>query len=155
VPLDPAFEHGLVVLSGQVALPDLAPMRPALPGDARSGAGVASRGAAGPTVVGPTVIGPAVIGPDRLVVAPAGRSSLTLSTDRPTRALLLGGTPWKGPLVMWWNFVGATAAEVEAARDDWQAGRRFGATAYAEVPGVGVPRIPAPPLLPGRLISRT
>jgi hypothetical protein len=40
---------------------------------------------------------------------------------------------------MWWNFVARTSDEVAAARDDWEAGRRFG-----EVRRYAGPRLPAP-----------
>lgn len=118
--LDPAFEHGVLVVEGAAA-----------------------------------VGGADAVGPDRLVVLPPGRSSLDLAADGPARVLLLGGAPWEGPLVMWWNFVGDSAESVERARADWQAGRRFGATPFLEVPGATARRIPAPPLPFGRLVSRT
>ena len=40
---------------------------------------------------------------------------------------------------MWWNFVARTAEEIVAAREDWQAGRRFG-----EVRGYPGARLDAP-----------
>jgi len=43
---------------------------------------------------------------------------------------------------MWWNFVARSTEEIVAAREDWEAGRRFGAvSAYTG------PRTPAPPFL--------
>ena len=42
----------------------------------------------------------------------------------------------------WWNFVGRTADELRGAREDWQAGRRFG-----EVRGYAGERLPAPPFV--------
>jgi hypothetical protein len=57
------------------------------------------------------------------------------------RAFLLGGAPFGETILMWWNFVARTPEEIVAARDDWEAGRRFGTVAaYAG------PRIPAPAL---------
>lgn len=50
---------------------------------------------------------------------------------------------------MWWNFVGRSADDIVAARDDWQQGRRFG-----EVHGYAGPRLPAPILPPGPLKPR-
>ena len=46
---------------------------------------------------------------------------------------------------MWWNFVARTTDEIVAAREDWQAGRRFG-----EVRGYAGPRLDAPPSSRGR-----
>ena len=43
---------------------------------------------------------------------------------------------------MWWNFVARTTDEIVAAREDWQAGRRFG-----EVGAYAGPRLPAPAFL--------
>jgi hypothetical protein len=40
---------------------------------------------------------------------------------------------------MWWNFVGRTTDELVAAREDWQARRRFG-----DVRRYAGPRLPAP-----------
>jgi len=43
---------------------------------------------------------------------------------------------------MWWNFVARTTEEIVAAREDWEAGRRFGSVAaYAGE------RLPAPPFV--------
>jgi redox-sensitive bicupin YhaK (pirin superfamily) len=63
------------------------------------------------------------------------------------RVLLPGGEPLGETVLMWWNFVARSADEMVAAREDWQAGRRFGdVTAYAG------PRLDAPPFVarPGR-----
>lgn len=43
---------------------------------------------------------------------------------------------------MWWNFVARAPDEIREARDDWQAGRRFG-----EVRAYAGPRLDAPPLV--------
>ena len=49
------------------------------------------------------------------------------STNEPTRALLFGGIPFEEPILMWWNFVARTQAEVTAAYEEWAAGSdRFG-----------------------------
>jgi redox-sensitive bicupin YhaK (pirin superfamily) len=67
--------------------------------------------------------------PGRLAHLGPGRSGVHLAADGgPARALLVGGTPFPFPPVMWWNFVGRTRDEVAAAREDWVAGSdRFGA----------------------------
>jgi redox-sensitive bicupin YhaK (pirin superfamily) len=74
-----------------------------------------------------------------LFYLPPGSSELPVKRQR---LLLLGGTPFQDPVLMWWNFVARTRAEIAAARADWQAGRRFG-----DVPGYKGPRIPAPALM--------
>src|SRR4030095_11098692 len=70
-----------------------------------------------------------------------GRRELALEGDaRGYRALLLGGAPFGETVLMWWNFVARTTEEIVAAREDWEAGRRFGTVdAYAG------PRLAAPP----------
>jgi quercetin 2,3-dioxygenase len=53
--------------------------------------------------------------------APAGAATLTVAAgDEPVRALLLGGTPFDEPIVMWWNFVGRSHDEIVAFRARWQ-----------------------------------
>ncbi|MBI5341686.1 MAG: pirin family protein [Mycolicibacterium rufum] len=75
-----------------------------------------------------------------------GHAALHLANrgDGPARVLLLGGVPFTEELVMWWNFVGRSHAEIVAFREQWQ-GRdaRFG-----DVIGYrgDVARLPAPPL---------
>lgn len=69
-----------------------------------------------------------------------GRDKLTLSAAAATRVLLLGGTPFKEEVLLWWNFVGRGKTEIKVARADWE-NNRFG-----EVRGYPGPRIPAPPL---------
>jgi hypothetical protein len=58
------------------------------------------------------------------------------------RSLLIGGTPFGETILMWWNFVARTPDEIREARDDWQAGRRFG-----EVRAYAGARLEAPPLV--------
>jgi redox-sensitive bicupin YhaK (pirin superfamily) len=67
-----------------------------------------------------------------------GRRGLVL--QGPGRVLLLGGTPFGEDLLMWWNFVGRSHEEIVQARQDWEAGRRFGVVDHP------APRLPAPAL---------
>ena len=67
---------------------------------------------------------------------------LTNSAEEPARVLVLGGPPFPDPLVMWWNFVGRSHAEIVEYRRLWEAqDSRFGTV--AGYPGA---RLPAPPL---------
>jgi quercetin 2,3-dioxygenase len=80
---------------------------------------------------------------DTLYYLGCGRRELVLSSPRrPVRALLLGGAPFGETILMWWNFVARTTDEIVAAREDWEAGRRFGA-----VGAYDGPRLAAPPFL--------
>jgi redox-sensitive bicupin YhaK (pirin superfamily) len=75
---------------------------------------------------------------------------LTNSSDGPGRVLVLGGPPFPEPLVMWWNFVGRSHADIVGYRERWEAhDERFGA-----VPGYPGARLPAPPLPNGALRAR-
>lgn len=59
-----------------------------------------------------------------------GRDEVPIDTIGPARALLVGGTPFTEPLLMWWNYVARTRAEISAAHRDWLAAHeRFGLVA--------------------------
>ena len=70
-----------------------------------------------------------------------GRTTLQLRTSAAARVLLIGGEPFGEEVLLWWNFVARTRAEIEAARADWEAGRGFG-----EVRGYPGARLAAPQL---------
>jgi quercetin 2,3-dioxygenase len=75
-----------------------------------------------------------------------GQRDLRLAGDTATRTLLLGGAPFDEKILMWWNFVARTTAEIEAARDDWEKGRRFGEVAAYDGPRLPAPRFTARPV---------
>jgi redox-sensitive bicupin YhaK (pirin superfamily) len=103
VPLEPGFEHALVVLEGAVEV---------------SGS---------------------VVVPGQLAYLGTERDEVGLAVADRTRLLLIGGTPFESPIVMWWNFVGRSRPEMTAAAAGWNAGaERFGD------PGSTLDRIPAP-----------
>jgi redox-sensitive bicupin YhaK (pirin superfamily) len=80
---------------------------------------------------------------DTLYYLGTGRRALALrGGTAPFRALLIGGAPFGETILMWWNFVARTPDEISEARDDWEAGRRFG-----EVRAYEGPRLAAPPLV--------
>jgi redox-sensitive bicupin YhaK (pirin superfamily) len=80
---------------------------------------------------------------DTLYYLGTGRRELAIrSGPSAFRSLLIGGTPFGEAILMWWNFVARTSDEIREARDDWQAGRRFG-----EVRAYSGPRLDAPPLV--------
>lgn len=86
--------------------------------------------------------------PGTLLYFPPGRARLAVRCEAATRLLVIGGEPFGESVVLWWNFVARTQAELEAAAADWNAGRRFG-----EVVGSPSARLVAPSLsglrLPG------
>jgi hypothetical protein len=116
LPLDPSFEHAVVVMSGAWRLAD----------------------------------GP--LEPQTLYYLGCGRSELRLAaagSAGSARLLLLGGAPFGEDVLMWWNFVARTSDEIVAAREDWEANRRFG-----EVAAYDGLRLSAPPFVARPVIGR-
>jgi hypothetical protein len=74
--------------------------------------------------------------PGTLLYLGTGREELALECATAARILLIGGAPFGEEILVWWNFVARTPAEMEAAIRDWNAGR-FGAVTGS----------PAPPLI--------
>jgi redox-sensitive bicupin YhaK (pirin superfamily) len=75
-------------------------------------------------------IGDRPVEPGHLAYLGLGRDELALAVDGPARAMLVGGIPFEDELVMWWNFVGRTRAEIVAAHDAWSSDDgRFGPVA--------------------------
>jgi redox-sensitive bicupin YhaK (pirin superfamily) len=105
LPLQPNFEHAILVLHGDGAL-DAYPVR----GDALH------------------------------YIAP-GRDELRIEGSPNCRMLLIGGQPFREPILMWWNFVARTHEEMAQAREDWVQHERFG-----DVKAYNGPRLPAPDL---------
>jgi len=104
LPLKPEFEHGVLVLEGEVS------------------------------IEGETL----TIG--TFLYFGCGRSILKLQTTAATRLLLIGGTPFGEEVLLWWNYVARTKAEISAAQADWEAGR------MGTVHGYPGERLTAPPL---------
>ncbi|MFI8004879.1 pirin family protein [Streptomyces sp. NPDC086010] len=87
--------------------------------------------------------------PGSMLYLGCGRAELPLRAASDAGLMLLGGEPFEEEIVMWWNFVGRSHGEIEAARLDWMEGSRFG-----EVLGYDGGRLPAPALPPGALRPR-
>jgi quercetin 2,3-dioxygenase len=82
-----------------------------------------------------------ILTPGSLLYLGRGRTELPISTSG-ARLFLLGGEPFDEPLVMWWNFVGRSHEDIEQARDDWMAGRRFGMVARCSATPLPAPALP-------------
>ena len=82
LPLNPSFEHGILLVSGSI-----------------------------------TVNGTAV-SVDELAFLPVGEAA---HIEGDGVALLLGGEPFTEHIVMWWNFIGRSHAEIVAWRESWNA----------------------------------
>jgi redox-sensitive bicupin YhaK (pirin superfamily) len=103
---------------------------------------------------GPVVLDGVELGRAELGYTAPGRRQLALTNpgEQAARVMLLGGEPFREPVVMWWNFIGRTHEEIAGYRSDWESGSaRFG-----QVEGYGgqVQRLPAPPLPTARLKAR-
>jgi hypothetical protein len=83
--------------------------------------------------------------PGSMLYLGTGRGALRLRSEGAARALILGGEPFSERIVMWWNFVARSSAEIEAARESWTSGATFGVVAAAGDP------LPAPPMPAGTL----
>jgi redox-sensitive bicupin YhaK (pirin superfamily) len=83
--LDPAYEYGLFVVEGTIA------------------------------------VGAAAARVDQLLYLGVSRTELTVRSAAGARVILLGGEPFAEDIVMWWNFIGRSHAEVVAYRDAWVA----------------------------------
>lgn len=92
-----------------------------------------------------------VVEPGRLAYLGTDRDEVgaVVGTGTDTaRVLLIGGVPFPEPVLMWWNFVARTRAEIVEAHTDWMGenDRRFGTVASS------LPRVPVgpPPWSPDR-----
>ena len=90
IPVDPSYEHGILVDAGSLVLRTDEP---------------------GLTPVVQNELAYVPVGSSTLTIE-AGNEW--------TRVLLLGGPPFGESIVMWWNFVGRTHDEIVAFREEWQ-----------------------------------
>ncbi|MBV8385835.1 MAG: pirin family protein [Acidimicrobiia bacterium] len=68
------------------------------------------------------------------------RDEVVIGSADPATVILLGGVPFPEPIFMWWNFVGRSQNEMDAAYAGWQeADNRFGAV-HSELARVPAPR---------------
>jgi quercetin 2,3-dioxygenase len=82
-----------------------------------------------------------VLRPGQLLYLGTGRHEARVSAAAGSRLFLLGGVPLGEPLLMWWNLVARTPAEIEAAVADWREGR------FGTVPGYHGAPLAAPPVI--------
>ncbi|GAA1858386.1 pirin family protein [Pseudonocardia ailaonensis] len=106
------------------------------------------------TVSGAPEIDGRVVGPGTLLYLGSGRRTLPVRAEPESRFLVLGGEPFAEKLVMWWNFVARTGAEITEARERWQrevAGGpadTFGPVRGYEGDPLAAPALPPTPLKP-------
>ncbi len=78
------------------------------------------------TLEGAPALNGDVLEPGTLLYLGAGHGSLELNSPAQSRVLVIGGAPFGEEILLWWNFVARTPAEMEAARRQWIEGERFG-----------------------------
>jgi len=70
------------------------------------------------------------LGPDELLYFAPSRAALDIRAEGAAQLLLVGGAPFGEEVIVWWNFVARTQAELAQALADWNAapnaGGRFG-----------------------------
>ena len=79
--------------------------------------------------------------PDRLILLRPG-AEIVVRAVTPARFALLGGEPFPERRFLYWNFVSSSKERIEAAKEDWRAGRFDGVPGETEF-------IPLPPDPPG------
>ncbi|TLF52775.1 pirin family protein [Halomonas urmiana] len=73
----------------------------------------------------------------------SGRDGVTLTLPAGGRAILVGGEPLGEEILVWWNFVGHSKAEIAEAQRDWEAGsERFGSIPAFEGEALMPPPLP-------------
>lgn len=83
--------------------------------------------------------------PGTLCYLGPGRTRIELANTDSFRAFLLGGRPFGEAILLWWNFVARSRAEIATARREWETH----SPRFAAVDGYPGPRLDAPDLTPG------
>lgn len=73
-------------------------------------------------VEGGVSAGGRALNPSEVVVFRSGVDTV-LTSEGPSRVLLLGGDPVRGERHIWWNFVSSSPERIDQARRDWRDGR--------------------------------
>jgi redox-sensitive bicupin YhaK (pirin superfamily) len=94
---------------------------------------------------GAAEIGGTRLRPGQLLYIAPGRERVDVAAAGGSGLFLLGGVPLGEPLLMWWNFVARTPAEIAAATAAWREDR------FGPVGGYRGERMSAPPLNAARL----
>ena len=85
---------------------------------------------------------------NELIYLPAGGEQLQLACGADTRFILLGGTPYDGDILIWWNFVGQNQQEIAEFLANWNRGEGFGAPVDSPLPPLVAPSLEGVQLRP-------
>lgn len=66
------------------------------------------------------------LAPGTLLYFGTGRDSIDISCQAAARLIVIGGTPFREEILLWWNFVARRPEEIQQATREWNAGQRFG-----------------------------
>ena len=91
-------------------------------------------------VTGQAAAGGTQLQPGQLLYLPTGHHEAAVAAPAGSTLMLLGGEPLGEQLLMWWNFVARTPAEIGAATAAWRAGE------FGDVGGYQGGPLAAPPL---------
>lgn len=78
---------------------------------------------------------------DTLLYLPCGKQNLHVSVKKGSRILIMGGEPFQEDILIWWNFVARTKAEMIEATNAWN-----NHTSFGEVKGYQGEKLVPPPL---------
>ncbi|HRE32262.1 MAG TPA: pirin-like C-terminal cupin domain-containing protein, partial [Candidatus Berkiella sp.] len=66
------------------------------------------------------IIENSIIDVNNLLYLGYGRDKLSINLPQNAHLLILGGEPFKEGVLIWWNFVARTQAEIKEATENWQ-----------------------------------
>jgi hypothetical protein len=92
-------------------------------------------------LIGNIAVANEIIDPDTLLYLPRGKDSLPIRLAKGARIMIIGGEPFAEDILMWWNFVARSKAEIVAATNAWN-----NHTAFGEVKGYAGERLTSPKL---------
>jgi len=91
-------------------------------------------------LIGNIEIANEIVDIDTLLYLPCGQSKISVRLQKGSRALIIGGEPFKEDILIWWNFVARTKEEMIKATTAWNNHAAFG-----EVEGYQGERLTPPP----------
>lgn len=151
LPLNPAWEHGVLAASGSVSLGE--PVQEYIRDRAKpDGPSLSTSEQARGTLHS-----------EHLAYLGLKREALTLTAgDEGARIILIGGEPFTEPVVMFWNFIGRNHEQIADAAGAWASEWQDEAEPLGEleharfglVPGHGRDHIPGPSIPPVRMQPR-
>ena len=100
-------------------------------------------------VSGEATVATTEVAVDQLLYLGLGRDSVQLTSSGGARMILVGGVPFEEEIVMWWNFIGRSHAEVVGYRAAWERrDDRFAPVVSRDEKVMEAPPMPTVPLKP-------